>query len=181
MAAFLSTFLTEADSITITEDMANAGLVGFVVGASAILLVVGLVWYLLSVIAYWKIFTKAGEAGWKSLIPFYNSYTQFKITWDSKYYLILIAISIVSVLISTFSGQSVNGAVTGAASVISFAASVVCIVIAVMADYKLSVSYGHGVGFAVGLVLLSPIFMLILGLGSSQYVGRNGIPGESWQ
>ena len=36
---------------------------------------------------------------------------------------------------------------------------------------NLSLAYGHGVGFAIGLFFLSPIFMLILGLGSSQYQG----------
>ena len=29
-------------------------------------------WYIILVIANWKIFTKAGEAGWKSIIPIYN-------------------------------------------------------------------------------------------------------------
>ena len=27
------------------------------------------IFYILQVIAYWKIFTKAGEEGWKSIIP----------------------------------------------------------------------------------------------------------------
>ena len=40
------------------------------------------IWLLIAIvaiIAYWKIFTKAGEAGWKSIIPFYNVYTLLKI------------------------------------------------------------------------------------------------------
>ncbi|MBR1762543.1 MAG: hypothetical protein IJ731_04170, partial [Eubacterium sp.] len=34
---------------------------------------------ILSIIALWKIFEKAGEAGWKAIIPFYNAYTLVKI------------------------------------------------------------------------------------------------------
>ena len=36
-----------------------------------IILAVG--WYVLQAIAYWKIFEKAGEPGWKALIPIYNT------------------------------------------------------------------------------------------------------------
>ncbi len=35
----------------------------------------------LFIIAYWKIFEKAGKAGWASLIPFYNLYVMCEITW----------------------------------------------------------------------------------------------------
>lgn len=37
------------------------------------ILVIG--WYILQVVAYWKIFEKAGEPGWKAIVPFYNTYT----------------------------------------------------------------------------------------------------------
>lgn len=43
-----------------------------------VILAVG--WYVLLAIAYWKIFEKAGEPGWKALIPFYNTYSQYKFT-----------------------------------------------------------------------------------------------------
>ena len=41
-------------------------------------LIFAFVWWILQIIANWNIFTKAGEAGWKSLIPIYGdsvSYT----------------------------------------------------------------------------------------------------------
>lgn len=37
--------------------------------------------------------------------------------------------------------------------------------------HKLSVSFGHGVGFTLGLIFLNPIFTLILAFGSSEYIG----------
>jgi hypothetical protein len=44
-------------------------------------------------------------------------------------------------------------------------------VIGIIDIHKLSKSFGHGVGFTLGLIFLSPIFTLILGFGSSEYIG----------
>jgi Family of unknown function (DUF5684) len=38
-------------------------------------------------------------------------------------------------------------------------------------------SFGKGVGFAIGLILLPFIFFLILGFGSAQYQGPSASPG----
>jgi Family of unknown function (DUF5684) len=57
---------------------------------------------------------------------------------------------------------------------------IVNIVVAIILWYELSVSFGHGVGFTIGLVLLNWIFLLILGFGSSRYLGpgpRGVVPG----
>ena len=39
---------------------------------------------ILTIIAMWKIFSKAGIAGWKALIPFYNGYLQYKLAWKGS-------------------------------------------------------------------------------------------------
>ena len=43
-----------------------------------------LAYYIIKVIAHWRIFSKAGEPGWKSLIPIYNNYISYKIAWLSS-------------------------------------------------------------------------------------------------
>ena len=43
-----------------------------------------LVYYVLYVIGFWRMFVKAGEAGWKALIPVYNRYILFKTCWSQK-------------------------------------------------------------------------------------------------
>ena len=50
-----------------------------------VILAVG--WYVLLAIAYWKIFEKAGEPGWKALIPFYNTYSPVQIHLEPEYVL----------------------------------------------------------------------------------------------
>ena len=96
----------------------------------------------------WKIFSKSGEAGWKSLIPIYNCVILFKISGLSPW-LILAYL----------------------ASVIPFVGWIVVLVISILQANGLSKSFGKSTGFTVGLVLLPSIFYLILGFGNSEYIG----------
>ena len=50
---------------------------------------------------------------------------------------------------------------------------IVLVVINIMYCIKLSRAFGHGIGFAIGLILLQPIFLLILGFGSDPYYGAD--------
>ena len=69
-----------ADATDILTSSAAAGF-GAAFGAMmGIYFIVAIVIAVLQVIAMWKIFSKAGEAGWKSLIPIYNSVILFKIS-----------------------------------------------------------------------------------------------------
>ena len=51
-----------------------------------------------------------------------------------------------------------------------FGVSVMHILISV----KMSYSFGHGVGYALGLIFLTPIFLLILAFDESVYIGPGG-------
>ena len=51
---------------------------------------------ILYIIACWKMFEKAGEDGWKCLIPIYSTYIIFKIVYDSGWKFLLIFVPIIS-------------------------------------------------------------------------------------
>jgi len=89
----------------------------------------------------WKVFTKAGQPGWASIIPIYNAYVFLKIAGKPGWWLILLFIPIVN------------------------------IVVGIMATAALGTNFGKGTGFIVGLVLLPIVFYPILGFGSAQYKG----------
>lgn len=125
--------------------------------------IASLIFYIVLVIADWKIFTKAGEAGWKSIIPIYNGYILYKISWKTSVFWITVVLALI--------GGILNGIGNPVTSVIGVILNIVVIVIGIMQSYKLSKAFGHAVGFTVGLVLLPPIFTLILGFGSSEYIG----------
>lgn len=93
------------------------------------------------IVVMWKIFTKAGQPGWAAIIPIYNVYIMLKIAGKPGWWLLLFLIPIVN------------------------------LVIGIMVVVALAQSFGKGVGFAIGMILLSFIFYPILAFGSAQYVG----------
>lgn len=94
---------------------------------------------LISVIALWKIFTKAGEDGWKAIIPFYNVYVLTKLVTGNGLLFLVLLIPIVNIFFGFY------------------------------LYHKLAQSFGKGIGFTIGLILLNPVFMLILAFGDAQY------------
>jgi hypothetical protein len=100
-----------------------------------------LAFMILMIAACWKIFTKAGQPGWASIIPIYNWYILCKIVGRPGWWVILLLIPFVNFIIGI----------------------VLCV--------DLAKSFGKGVGFAIGLILLGVIFFPILGFGSAQYQG----------
>lgn len=139
--------------------MAYTGLILASLG-TIFILIIG--WYVLQVVAYWQIFEKAGEPGWKAIIPFYNTYTQYKFTWDTNFYWFVLFGSIIGGLLNSFDGM-----ISALGSIILLGISVVNII----ALNKLAKAFGHGTGFTVGLVFLTPIFKLILGFSGDEYIG----------
>lgn len=125
----------------------------------------GLIWAIIWIVANWRLFTKADEAGWKSIIPFYNTYILYKISWKPLWFWITLGLGLCSSLMSFMTYYSHI-----AAAVVWLMIAMVA-VIGVMQTFKLSYSFGHGVLFALGLVFLNPLFILILAFGDAQYVG----------
>ena len=131
-------------------------------------LILAFVWWLLQIIANWRIFTKAGEPGWKSIIPVYGDYISYKIVWQTSYFWLSFILGIVA---SYVSSANLNESIF--LTVIATLLRIVIAVINIMYCIKLSRAFGHGIGFAIGLILLQPIFLLILGFGSDPYYGSD--------
>ena len=97
--------------------------------------------YALLVAGWWMIFEKAGEAGWKAIIPIYNLIVLLRIVGKEWWWVLLMLIPIVN------------------------------IVIWIIVALDLAKCFGRGTGFAIGLIFLPFIFVLILGFGSDTYRG----------
>jgi len=93
------------------------------------------------IIAEWRIFEKGGQPGWAVLIPIYNLYVLLKMVGRPGWWLLLMLIPIVN------------------------------FIVAIIVLNDLSKSFGQGVGFTLGLIFLSPIFILMLGFGDFKYIG----------
>ena len=73
---------------------------GILIGIWGTALLFSLIWYILVAISNYLLFEKAGYAGWKSLIPFYNLYIQQCITfgYEKRRFILLLLIPLVGPL-----------------------------------------------------------------------------------
>lgn len=117
-----------------------------------ILLIVYIVWE----VAYWKIFSKAGEKGWKSLIPIYNQYILCKVVGVSPWWMLICA------------GAFVLSSVSEIFLSLSVAAS---IYFNILISLSLARSFGKSDGFGIVTFFFRVICFCILGFDKSKYLG----------
>lgn len=94
-----------------------------------------------SLVVFWAIFDKAYEPGWGAIVPIYNNYLYFKITWGNGWLFLLLLIPFVN------------------------------IVIMIITRIKLAKAFGKSGWFAAGLIFLGIIFLSILAFGEPRYQG----------
>ncbi len=112
----------------------------------------------------WMMFQKAGEAGWKAIIPIYNMYIVYKICWNTSLFWVWFGISVFA---AVFGFQTET--TTGFAYIIAMVLSLVQMLIQVTCCYRLSFAFGHGLLYGLGLCFFPFIFTVILAFGSSAY------------
>lgn len=102
----------------------------------------GLLLFILLIIAsVWKVFTKAGQAGWKSLIPFYNLFVLLQIAGCPSWWLLMFFIPVVNIYFL------------------------------VVMHIRLAEKFGKSPLFGFALCFLGFIFFPILAFGPASYYG----------
>jgi hypothetical protein len=94
---------------------------------------------IIMVAAYWKVFTKAGKAGWLSIIPIINLAIMLEIVKRPVWWLVLYLVPFVN------------------------------IVVHVIVTLDTARAFGKGSGFGLGLFFLPVVFYPVLGFGSARY------------
>lgn len=111
------------------------------------------------IVAKWKIFEKAGEEGWKSIIPVYNNIVLCQIVGVSPWWILIVYCSSILAAVP-FIGQILFSAVT--------------IYYSVILNISLARAFKKDDGFAIGLILLQPVFACILAFGKeNKFVEKN--------
>ncbi len=116
---------------------ANAAAAGFLIVWYIVILALAV----LMLVANWKIFVKAGKPGWGAIVPFYNTYCLFDMSFGNGWLFLLTFVPCVGT------------------------------VMAIIMYVKLAQAFGKSGGFAVGLIFLPVIFLPILGFGDAEYIG----------
>ena len=135
----------------------------------------------LQYVALWKVFVKAGEPGWKCLIPFYNGHTMYKMFWKPVYYwLSVIFAFVVCTLLIVWMGvcialDDIPVAFTVATWGIYVAFFIVLLAWSIKVNINMSRAFGHGGAFAAGLIFLPAVFLLILAFGKDVYLGNPSV------
>lgn len=94
---------------------------------------------LLVIASMWVIFTKAKKPGWAAIIPIYNFIVLLEIVGKPWWWFLLMFIPVVN------------------------------LVIAIIVLHNLSLCFGQGVGFTIGLLLLGFVFLPLLAFGNYNY------------
>ncbi len=110
-----------------------------IIPSKSVFMLIFLLIVILLIVSNWKIYEKANEPGWASIIPIYNSLVLFKIIGKPWWWLILMFVPYIN------------------------------IVIIVWATNLLSKKFGKDEGFTLGLIFLPFIFLPILAFGDSRY------------
>ena len=124
--------------------IAAFGILGVIVAIIAVLLV-------LQIIGMWKVFTKAGEKGWKAIIPFYNMAILYKISGMSPY-LVFAYLGLLIPIVNFFVATAIG-------------------IISLYQVINLSKGFNKSTGFTVAIIVVPFIAYLMLGFGDSKYVG----------
>ena len=129
-------------------------------------LMIGTAWVVLSVVAKWLLFRKAGRPGWFSIVPVVNIFTEFSICWNG--WKCLLQILLVGAAMYCGSAGQDDPVMMGIAAVTLLWA----FIIHWRESMKLAASFGKGFLYGLFLVFFDKLGRVILGLSSAEYIGR---------
>ncbi|RDV37665.1 signal peptidase I [Bradymonadaceae bacterium TMQ3] len=112
-------------------------------------LVISLALLLVLVASTWKLFTKAGQPGWMSLIPVLNTIIMVQIAGKEIWWVLLLFVPV---------------------------ANVVAMIIISLAFAE---AYGKDTLWGLGLIFLPFIFYPMLAFGNAQYMGSSRVPAQA--
>ena len=120
--------------------------------------------YLLHAIGLCTMYRKAGVAPWKAFIPVYNTYNNYKLSWNREMFTLSVVLYIVL--------NSLGGAETLIPQLAAAATGITLIVVVVKQNIKMAKLFGKGAGTGIALILFPGITSLILGLGKAEFQGE---------
>ena len=110
-------------------------------GVPFIVMLIYLAVIILIIVSMWKVFVKAGQPGWASIVPIYNMIVMLQIADKPLWWIILYFVPIANIIIP------------------------------ILVSIAIAEKFGKGAGFGIGLAFLPVIFYPILAFSDAQYSG----------
>ena len=145
-----------------------------------ILTLLNLAVLIMMVVAEWKLFRKFGEKPWKSIVPYYSTYILYKNIWSKKtFWIYLISSTIFEsafYAIKYMSKSMPDSDLMAIIVLIAVPFAIVAAICSVIFLLRTAEAFNKGLAFCIGLLLIYPVFIAILGFGKAEYVlaDKNG-------
>lgn len=101
-----------------------------------------LAFVIVSIVAMWKVYSKAGRLGWAAIVPFYSEYVLFDVVYGNGLKFLLLLVPLYNIYLG------------------------------IKVKLDLAKAFGKSAGFGVGLIFLPPVFLAMLAFGDAQYVSQ---------
>ena len=124
---------------------------------------------LLVYVVNWRVFSKAGEKGWKSLIPFYNKYVQYKFLKMKDLYWLLLILQFCIVPVSIMFANIKNIFVTVFTALILILMVLAIVYIDFTSCSRLATSFGKGKNFKWGIFIFRFLFTAVIAFDKSEF------------
>ena len=138
-----------------------AGGILFVAGIFAASVAFMVIRYLLTAIGYSKMYRKAGEAPWKAFVPLYNTYNNYKISWNAERFCQCVALYILFTVMCSSTMLSLNLA--------GILAGILLTALMVSQNIKMANLFGKGTGTGIALMFFPGITSLMLSKAEFQH------------
>ncbi len=122
----------------------------------------------LKVAGEWKMLEKAGEKGWKALVPVYGDLVLFRLFWSTQMFWLSSIVTIFGAVAADYVGEGLTVSQLLVAP-LAIIAIIAAFTMHVMFLHKVCKAFGHGVGFTFGFLVATPLFSAIVGFGKSEY------------
>lgn len=143
---------------------------GLILAIFAVVIIVAIALSIFYIICWWRIYEKAGQPGWAALIPFYNTVVMLRVGgmnpwWTVAFYLPLFA-NFALRLAMIFSAPGLHLIMV---LMVVLLLSLIPLVLWIILSHRISKAFGHDIGFTLGLIFLSFIFVPILAFNKDQW------------
>ena len=134
--------MNDTSSSLFADGAASAGANSTIFLLGGVLALLAIALAVATIIATWKLYAKAGEAGWKSLIPIYNAWVFLRMGGQSSWWALVIFVPLINVVAAVFLA---------------------------IAAYNIGLKLGKEGWWVVIYIFASSIWYLLLGFGKSTW------------